>query len=305
MTDEKQNDNRGTPITVSDLAPFLQLAADFVGSHKREARARTRRIYAVMALVVIVAVGAVIDVFRVNGVNLSTGAYAAVVPIKGPIVPDGMTSANRLITMLKKAFEDEDAKAVILDINSPGGTPAQSYMIYQYILDMKEKTGLPVYATAQDAMTSGAYLVAMSADEVYAPPMAMVGSIGVKIESFGFSGLLEMFDVERRVVTSGPNKSRFDPWLPRKDEDVIKAKAMVDMLQLQFVDIVKGNRGAHIQEENYDSLFSGDYWVAEEALSLGLIDGILTMTQVLDKFGIDEIKLIQPEVSISDILAKK
>jgi len=154
-------------------------------------------------------------------------------------------------------------------------------------------------------MTSGAYLVAMAADEIYAPPMAMVGSIGVKIESFGFDGLLDRFDVERRVVTSGPNKSRFDPWLERSDSDLEKAQSMVNMLQQQFIGIVKGNRGDSITDADQDVLFSGDYWVAEEALSLGLIDGLMTMSQVLDHLGLDDVRVIQPEVSLSDLLRKK
>lgn len=305
MSDKGHQGTQGAPITISDLAPFMQLAADYVGIQRKEARARTRRAYAVMALVLIVAAGAVIDIFRVNGASLAAGAYAAVVPINGPIVPDGMTSANRLITMLEKAFDDDDAKAVILDINSPGGTPAQSYMIYQYILDRKKETGLPVIATAEDAMTSGAYLVAMAADEIYAPPMAMVGSIGVKIESFGFDGLLDRFDVERRVVTSGPNKSRFDPWLERSESDRVKAQSMVNMLQQQFIGIVKGNRGDSIKDADQEALFSGDYWVAEEAFSLGLIDGLMTMSQVLDHLDLDDVRVIHPEVTLSDLLRKK
>jgi len=299
---DNQGHQKSGPLTAGDLAPLFNLAAEYVGVKRKEARARTRRTYAVIALVLIVAFGAVIDIFRVNGAGITSGAYASVVPIHGPIVPEGVTSADRLITMLQEAFDDEDTKAIILNINSPGGTPAQSYMIYQYILDRKKETGIPVIATAEDAMTSGAYLVAMAADEVYAPPMAMVGSIGVKIESFGFNKLLERFDVERRVTTSGPNKSRFDPWLERSESDELKAQEIVNLLQNQFVEIVKNSRGASIEAANAETIFSGDYWVAEKAHSMGLIDGLMTMTQVLDHLGIDDMKVIRPEVTISDLV---
>ena len=304
-TEQHPNHQSGTPLTMGDLAPFINLASEYVRDQRKDQKARRFRTYVLVVLILVVTVGAVMDVIKTHVGDLTAGSYAAVVPIDGPIVPDGMMSAKRVITMVKKAFEDKDAKAVILDINSPGGTPTQSYMIYQYIMDMKEKTGKPVIASAGDAMTSGAYMVAMAADEIYAPPMAMVGSIGVKMESFGYSGLMEKFDVERRVVTSGPNKSRFDPFLPQSEADVIKAKEMISQLQNQFVDLVMEHRGPFIQDSDQDALFSGDYWVAEKAVELGLIDGLLTLTQVVAHLGLDDIKLIAPEVTLSDILGRK
>lgn len=310
MTDKTTNSDihqgKETPSVVStDLSPLIGLAAEYVKDNKKEMRSRKWRTMAITFLVISVAVGSILDVINTHVMDIGKKAHASLIPINGPIMPEGMSSANRLMGLVKEAFEQDASKAVILEINSPGGTPTQSYLLYRQILDLKDKTGIPVFAVAQDSMTSGAYMVALAADKIYAPPTSMVGSIGVKMESFGLHGLLKKFDVERRVIASSENKSRFDPYLPQSQSDKTKAGEMVKKLHEQFITLVKQSRGSRIAGASHKKLFSGDYWVGEDALDLGLIDGTMTLTQVLDKLEIEDVKRLAPKASLSDLINMK
>jgi len=277
---------------------FLSL----LNNHTKELRFRTIR-SAAIALGIIVYIAWVVGTSAWAGwEKLSQEKFASLVKIEGVIAPQQAASAQTINPALKKAFEG-DGDSVLLLINSPGGTPTQSYLIYQYIMDLKEETGKRVVAVSEDMMASGAFMVSMAADEVYAPPTAMVGSIGVRMESYGFKKLGERFGLERRIYTAGENKARFDPWMEVTESDREKAGELLSELHSQFIDIVRTGRGDRLAlAGNEDVLFSGDTWVATTASQLGLIDGVKTLEQVIDMLGVDNAIEISPELGFQNLL---
>lgn len=221
------------------------------------------------------------------------GASDPVVPvvrITGPIgssgrFGQGVTLAG-IADTLEKAFSVKGAAAVALAINSPGGSPVQSDLIYRRVRALAEEKKLPVYAFAEDAAASGGYFIALAADEIFADDASIIGSIGVVSAGFGLTGLIERFGIERRVYTAGTNKGMLDPFLPEKREDVERLKAIQAKLHEVFKDRVRTSRGARLAEGQDDLLFSGAFWIASEAVDLGLIDGVGDIRSVMRaRFG--------------------
>jgi protease IV len=216
--------------------------------------------------------------------------YASLVKIEGPIEPEGSASALDVLPSLEAAFKDEESKGVVLLINSPGGTPVQAGVIHDRILALKRRYKKRVVAVGRDAMTSGAYMVAVAADEIYANEASVVGSIGVVIRSFGWDDLMKRYGVERRVYTAGKSKNQMDPFLPESPPDVDKTRRMLAEVHDQFISKVKSGRTGRLKAED-DYLFNGDYWTGAEALQLGLIDGVKDLPEVLEKkFGVEALK---------------
>ncbi|UTW05345.1 signal peptide peptidase SppA [Amphritea atlantica] len=201
------------------------------------------------------------------------GEHTAVVQVKGVIADGEDASADHIIGALRRAFEDEGSKAIILRINSPGGSPVQSGYVYDEVKRLRalhpEKK---VYAVILDIGASGAYYIAASADEIYADKASLVGSIGVVSSGFGFVDLMEKVGVERRNLISGENKTFLDPFSPLKDKDRAFWQTVLDTTHKQFIDQVRKGRGDRLQQN--DQLFSGLVWTGEQALDLGLIDGL-------------------------------
>ena len=167
--------------------------------------------------------------------------------------------------MLERAFSVPGIKAVALVVNSPGGSAAQSHLIFRRIRALAEEKKLPVLVFVEDAAASGGYMIACAGDEIFADPSSIVGSIGVVSASFGFDRLIERFGIERRVHTAGENKAMLDPFRPENPKDVERLKALQARIHEVFVDLVQGRRGARLKAENPD-LFSGAFWVGAEAL---------------------------------------
>ena len=165
------------------------------------------------------------------------------------------------------------AKAVAIQINSPGGSAVQSMLIYKRIRALAEEKGLKVYVFAEDVAASGGYLLALAGDEIYADPSSIIGSIGVITAGFGLDKLIEKIGVERRVYTAGDSKDKLDPFLPEKPEDVLRIKSLQRDVHATFIDLVKERRGAKIASASED-LFTGEFWSGKRALELGLIDGL-------------------------------
>jgi signal peptide peptidase SppA len=187
--------------------------------------------------------------------------------------------------LLERAFSINGAKAVALVINSPGGSPAQSHLIFKRIRTLSEEKKLPVLAFVEDAAASGGYMIACAADEIYADPSSIVGSIGVVSAGFGFHKLIERFGIERRVHTAGENKAILDPFRPENPDDVERLKDLQRRIHDLFVDLVRSRRGPRLDETNGE-LFSGAFWVGAEAIDLGLIDGLGDIRTVMrGRFG--------------------
>ncbi len=214
----------------------------------------------------------VVPVVRLTGViGLST-------PLRG-----GLSMAG-IARTLDRVFGMRNAAAVALAINSPGGSPAQSHLIFRRIRDLAEEKNRRVIAFVEDAAASGGYMIACAADEIIADPNSIVGSIGVVGGSFGFDKLIERLGIERRLYTSGEHKAMLDPFLPENAEDVERLKKLQREIHDDFIALVKSRRGGKLAGE--DGLFSGEYWTGRRALDLGLVDGIGDLRSVLrQRFG--------------------
>ena len=194
--------------------------------------------------------------------------------------------------IIKKAFSVKKAAAIVVTINSPGGSPVQSHLIYKFIREQAKKNNKKVIVFAEDVAASGGYLIACAGDEIYANSSSIVGSIGVIYASFGFKELINKIGVERRVHTAGKNKSTLDPFLEEKKEDIERLKNIQLDLHKDFIKVVEDSRGAKLKKDTGLELFSGEFWAGSKAKELGLIDGIGNANQILkEKYGDDvEIK---------------
>lgn len=199
--------------------------------------------------------------------------FTAVVRINGAIADGNEASADKIVGSLRRAFKNDKTQGVILYINSPGGSPVQSGYINDEIRRLKAKhENIPVYAVVADICASGGYYIAVAADEIYANKASIVGSIGVRMDSFGFTGTMEKLGVERRLYTAGNNKGMLDPFLPEVPAEIEHIESMLEVTHQQFIDVVKQGRGERLQDN--PDIFSGLFWTGETALDLGLIDGL-------------------------------
>ena len=189
--------------------------------------------------------------------------------------------------IIEKAFSLKKAKAVAITINSPGGSPVQSHLIYSFIREQAKKNKMKVLVFAEDVAASGGYLIACAGDEIYANSSSIIGSIGVIYSSFGFTELIKKIGVERRVHTAGKNKSSLDPFQDEKKEDIERLKNIQLDLHKDFIDVVEESRGSKLKKDQIE-LFSGEFWSGSKAKELGLVDGIGNANKILkEKFGED------------------
>ena len=190
--------------------------------------------------------------------------------------------------ILKKAFSIKKIKHVAISINSPGGSPVQSHLIYSYIRQLADKKKVNVLIFAEDVAASGGYLISCAGDEIYANSSSIIGSIGVISASFGFKELIKKIGIDRRVYTAGKNKSTLDPFVDEKEEDVKRLKDIQLELHSDFIKVVETSRGKKLNDPEKNNIFTGEFWTGKSALKLGLIDGIGNADQILkEKFGED------------------
>ncbi|MBF7141528.1 MULTISPECIES: S49 family peptidase [Pseudomonas] len=208
-------------------------------------------------------------------------AYTALIDVKGVIADKESASADNIVTSLRAAFDDAKVKGVVLRINSPGGSPVQSGYVYD---EIKRLRGLhpdvKVYAVIADLGASGAYYIASAADEIYADKASLVGSIGVTAAGYGFVGAMEKLGVERRPYSSGEHKAFLDPFQPAKESETRFWQGVLDTTHQQFIAQVKAGRGDRLKDKDHPELFSGLIWSGEQALQLGLIDGLGSSSHV-------------------------
>jgi protease-4 len=209
-----------------------------------------------------------------------------------------------LVAALRSAFEDEGAVAVVLRINSPGGSPVQSGIVNDEILRLKAKHKKKVYAVVEEMCASGAYYIAVAADEIYVDKASLVGSIGVLMDGFGFTGLMEKLGVERRLLTAGENKGMLDPFSPQNERQTAYAKAMIDQIHQQFIKVVRDGRGDRLKEEA--DTFSGLFWNGEEAVRIGLADKIGSLDFVArEVIKAEEIIDYTPRDNVAERIARR
>lgn len=230
--------------------------------------------------------------------------HTAVVEIKGEIAAGADASAEFVNAALRAAFEDDGAKAVVLLINSPGGSPVQAGMMNDEILRLKAKHQKPVYAVVEETCASAAYYIAVSADKIYVDKASIVGSIGVLMDGFGFTGLMDKLGVERRLLTAGENKGFLDPFSPQSEKQKVFAQAMLDQIHQQFITVVKAGRGKRLKET--PEMFSGLFWSGQQAVELGLADQLGNLEYVArEVVKTEEIIDYTRRDNVAERLAKK
>lgn len=199
--------------------------------------------------------------------------HIAMVEVNGMISDATKANADSIIEGLRDAFKDEKTKGVVLRINSPGGSPVQSDYVYREIKRLRElHPTIPLHAVIVDVGASGAYYIASAADNIYVNPASIVGSIGVLMNGFGFTGAMEKFGVERRLLTAGESKGMLDPFTPLQEDEVAHVKGLLNTIHQQFIAAVKEGRGERLKDE--PELFSGKFWTGEQGIALGLADAI-------------------------------
>jgi len=239
-----------------------------------------------------------------NRMTAPTGPHTALVEVKGEIESDGDASAETIVAGLKAAFEDHGAQAVVLRINSPGGSPVQAGIINDEIKRLKAMHGKKVYAVVEETCASGAYYIAAAADEIYVDKASIVGSIGVLMDGFGFTGTMDKLGVERRLLTAGNNKAMLDPFSPLSDKHKAYAQAMLDQIHQQFIKVVKEGRAQRLKES--PDTFSGLFWSGEEAVKLGLADKFGNLDYVArEVVKAEEVIDYTPKENVAERLAKR
>ena len=234
----------------------------------------------------------------------ATVPHTAVVEIKGEIADGADASAEFVNAALKAAFEDEGAKAVVLLINSPGGSPVQAGMMNDEILRLKAKHKKPVYAVVGETCASAAYYIAVAADNIYVDKASIVGSIGVLMDGFGFTGLMDKLGVERRLLTAGDNKGFLDPFSAQSDKQRAFAQTMLNQIHQQFITVVKNGRGQRLKET--PDMFSGLFWSGQQAVELGLADQLGNLDYVArEVVKAEEIIDYTRRDNVAERLAKK
>lgn len=304
MSDQQADPQKPTTERAKLYATFSAFLAgqiDLQKEQKRELKLKQWRWYAIIG-VFIAYFGWIISYGAYQHYGVRSKEHVALVRLEGPIMPGAGFSYLLSSRAINTAFDDKTAKAVALVINSPGGAPAQSQMIYDLILKRKAETGRKVYVFGEDTMASGAYLVAMAGDKVCAPTTSIVGSIGVVMEGYDLTGVYDKWGVKSRTFTAGDNKRRLDPFAPVTDEDRKKVEETLSEVHADFINIVKTGRGAKIDTARKD-LFSGDVWTGGHALKLGLLDCTENMSSVLKAdFGTDVTIEYVPQLNYGDIV---
>ena len=243
---------------------------------------RSRRWGIIFKLLTFAYIGVVL--FMIGEASLTTVTinekHSALVELTGVIADKEKASADHIVTALRNAFENENAAGIILRINSPGGSPVQSGYIYDEIRRLrKENPDTSLYAVVTDICASGGYYIASAADKIYADKASIVGSIGVRMDNFGFVDAIEKLGVERRTLTAGENKALLDPFLPENEQAKAHLQNMLSEIHQQFINAVKEGRGDRL-DTSVEGLFSGLIWTGEAAVKNGLVDELASASYV-------------------------
>ncbi|MBI5007181.1 MAG: S49 family peptidase [Nitrosomonadales bacterium] len=236
---------------------------------------------------------------------LSGDKHTALVDLSGVISSESNANADNLIASLQDAFEDKHTAGIILRINSPGGSPVQSALVNDEIRRLRAlHPEIPLHVVVEDMCASGGYFIAAAADKIYVNRSSIVGSIGVLMDGFGFTGTMQKLGVERRLMTAGENKGFMDPFSPRNPKHEAFTKGLLDDIHQQFIDVVRQGRGKRLKET--PEMFSGLFWTGDKAIAMGLADEIGSVDSVArDVFKAEKIVDFTAHENIADRLAKK
>ncbi|QNA90119.1 S49 family peptidase [Massilia sp. Dwa41.01b] len=214
-----------------------------------------------------------------GGDDENLGRHTALIEINGEIEAEGSGAADNVIPSLNKAFADAGSAAVVLRIDSPGGSPVQAGIIVDEIRRLRRGyPDKPLYVVVDEICASGGYYIAAAADKIYVNKASIVGSVGVLMDSFGFTGTMEKLGVERRLLTAGANKGFLDPFSPQSEKHRAHAQEMLNEIHQQFISVVRAGRGTRLKET--PETFSGLYWTGAKAVDMGLADGFGTVDTV-------------------------
>jgi protease-4 len=286
-----------------ERALINRMAAEFLREQRRSRRWGVIFRMGILAYLLLLVATYYADGF---GESLTAGMeHTALIEVNGLIAPETDASADRIITALRKAFEADHAKAVILRINSPGGSPVQAGYIFDEIRRLREEhPDKKVYAVGVDACASGAYYIAAAADEIYVDKATLIGSIGVRLDSFGFQQAMEELGIQRRLLTAGEHKAILDPFSPLPEQDRAFLQSLLDNIHGQFIEAVKTGRGDKLT--GGDELFSGLFWTGQESVDLGLSDGIGSSSYVARELvGAEEIVKYSTERTLLERLTER
>ena len=267
------------PPTVAGVNWERATIEKLVLAQVKEQRA-SRRWRLFMRLMWLIVIGAAVwFVYNAESVNAPiTTPHTAVIEIRGEIAKGTEASAENVVASLKSAFEDSGAQAIVLLIDSPGGSPVQAGIINDEITRLKALHNKKVYAVVEETCASAAYYIAAAADNIYVDKASLVGSIGVLMDGFGFTGLMEKLGVERRLITAGSNKGMLDPFSPQDEAQRVYIQSMLNEIHTQFIAVVKKGRGERLKET--PDTFSGLIWSGQQAVNLGLADGLGSLDYV-------------------------
>jgi protease-4 len=235
----------------------------------------------------------------------SPGKHTALVELRGVIAADSLASADNITSGLQAAFKDGNTQGVILRINSPGGSPVQAGYINDEIKRLRGLyPNIPLYAVVEDVCASGGYYVAAAADKIYVDKASLVGSIGVAMDGFGFTGLMEKLGIERRAITAGENKRFLDPFLPLTPAHREFAEKMLADIHQQFIAVVRNGRGSRLKET--PEMFSGLIWIGQKSIDLGLADALGSVDSVArDVIKAEDVVDFTQHENIAERLARK
>jgi protease-4 len=233
--------------------------------------------------------------------------HTALVEVSGVIAADHPGSADSVVAGLQEAFKDKNTQGVVLRINSPGGSPVQAGQIYDEVRRLRAKyPNIPLYAVVEDICASGGYYVAAAADKIFVNESSIVGSIGVLMDGFGFTGTLDKLGVERRLLTAGENKGFLDPFSPMNPEQKQHAQTMLDAIHAQFIKVVREGRGDRLKEQENPDLFSGLMWTGLKSIELGLADGVGSVDYVAREIiKAEDLVDYTPRENIAERVAKR
>ena len=299
MADTDKNSTHGD--TVVDRLVFAAL--------REQTRARRWRVFFMLFFIIYLTVMSIIlladdaDAYGVAG-KADGEKHTALVKLSGLIADGEAAGSEGIIPGLKKAFEHGDTAAIVVEINSPGGSPVQASYIYDEIQRLRAKhEAIPVYAVVTDIAASGGYFVAAAADKIYVNKSSLVGSIGVRLDAFGFVGLMEKLGIERRLLTAGENKGLFDPFLPEREHEKAHLQDMLTQVHGHFIDAVKKGRGDRLAQN--PDLFSGLLWTGEQSIELGLADDFGTTRSVARELEAEEIVDFTPKIDFLRRIAER
>ncbi len=273
---------------------------------KEQTRARRWRVGFMLFFIVYVSVVTIMFLADTGDGSLAADGekHTALVKLSGVIASGEAAGAENMIAGLKSAFKHDDTAGIVIEINSPGGSPVQSAYIFDEIVRLKQEyKTIPVYAVVVDIAASGGYFVAAAADKIYANQSSLVGSIGVRMDAFGFVELMKKIGVERRLLVAGENKGLFDPFLPEQSEQKAHLQSMLNEVHGHFIAAVKRGRGDRLVET--DDTFSGLIWSGEKALALGLVDAYGTTQSIARELAAENVIDFTPKANLLERIADR